>query len=86
MVVLGIDPGLAIVGYGVLRKERGITEVLDYGVINTPKDESVPVRLAMIEENLKALIDKYAPEEVPWKSCFSTTIKRRQYRWRRREV
>jgi crossover junction endodeoxyribonuclease RuvC len=49
MVILGLDPGLATLGYGVIKKEpRKKAEMLDYGVISTPKDENLAVRLCMI--------------------------------------
>ena len=56
MVVLGIDPGLATLGYGVLKKERGTITVLDYGVILTPKEERLPQRLLRIERGLTEII------------------------------
>ncbi len=70
MIVLGIDPGLATMGYGILNKDKGRIEVLDYGVVLTPKDESVPVRLAMIEEGVSALIEKYKPDEAAIEELF----------------
>lgn len=70
MVVLGIDPGLATMGYGVLNKQGSKIEVLDYGVVITPKQESIPVRLAMLEEEISALIEKHHPEEVAIEELF----------------
>lgn len=70
MVILGIDPGLAIVGYGVILSERGKVRMLDYGVINTPAKESVPVRLKMINEALIALIEKFKPDEIAVEELF----------------
>ena len=49
MIILGIDPGLATTGYGVIEKRPdGNSVAVDYGVVLTPKDESLPVRLAML--------------------------------------
>lgn len=71
MIILGIDPGLATLGYGVLRTDRnGNAECLDYGVILTPKEENLPVRLAMIEEGLNKLLDKFTPDEVAVEELF----------------
>ena len=71
MVILGIDPGLATVGFGVLDKDaRGGVKVLDYGVILTPKEERLPTRLAMLEQSLKKLIDKYKPDEIALEELF----------------
>ena len=50
MRILGIDPGIAIVGYGIIDVERGNYSVVDYGVITTPKEENTPTRLCMIEK------------------------------------
>ena len=59
MVILGIDPGLATIGFGVLEKDKfGRATPIDYGVILTPKEEAVPTRLAMIEESLIKLSAK----------------------------
>ena len=45
MRILGIDPGLAIVGYGVIDSEKGVYRPVDCVVINTPKELSLPERL-----------------------------------------
>ena len=70
MRVLGIDPGYAIIGYGVLDFDKNKTTVIDYGVIETPKNEGFPVRLVMIEEGIRALLDKYLPDEVAIEELF----------------
>ena len=56
MIILGIDPGLATMGYGVIAFERGNAAVVDYGVVTTPKDLTLPQRLNRIEEGVIALI------------------------------
>ena len=70
MIVLGIDPGLATMGWGVLKSERGRFETIDYGVVLTPKNETLPVRLAMLEEGVKKLVDKYTPDEIALEELF----------------
>ncbi len=71
MVILGIDPGLATLGYGVIEKdERGNCKVLDCGVVVTPKNEGLPVRLAMLEEGLCKILDKFRPDEVAMEELF----------------
>lgn len=71
MIILGIDPGYAIVGYGVIEKnEIGKIRVLDFGAINTPKEEDFPVRLAMIQDGLKALIAKFKPNAIAVEELF----------------
>jgi crossover junction endodeoxyribonuclease RuvC len=73
MVILGIDPGLAIVGFGVVEKGKYNTTVLDYGVINTPKEDTLPIRLEKIYKGMCALIDKYQPEHVAIEELFFNT-------------
>lgn len=71
MIILGIDPGYAIVGYGVIEKnEWGQVRVLDYGAINTPKEEDFPVRLAMIQDGMNALIERFKPDAVAIEELF----------------
>ena len=73
MIILGIDPGLATLGYGVLRKDqRGNVTAEDYGVVTTPKDESLPVRLAILETGLTSLLEKFSPDEVAVEELFFT--------------
>ena len=71
MRILGIDPGYAIVGYGVIDKDRsGKCTVVDYGAINTPKDEDFPVRLAMIQDGMTELMEKFKPDAVAVEELF----------------
>ena len=73
MRILGIDPGLATVGWGVIDVERGKPNVVSYGVILTPKDKKLPERLSIIEEDLKAVISKYKPDEIALEELFFNT-------------
>ena len=73
MFILGIDPGIAIVGYGVLNFEKGKYTVIDYGVITTDKDLKTPERLALIEKGLIQLIEKYHPDCVGIEELFFQT-------------
>lgn len=70
MVILGFDPGLATLGYGAIEAERGNAKVLDYGVVLTPKDENLAVRLCMLEEGVKKIIDKFRPSEIAVEELF----------------
>lgn len=73
MKILGIDPGLATMGFGVVQKdERGVFTALDYGVVTTPKDLPLPQRLVVLERGVNALLDKYAPDEVAFEELFFT--------------
>ena len=73
MRILGIDPGLATVGWGVIDVERGKPKVVSYGVILTPKDKKLPDRLSIIEEDIKLVIDKYKPDEIAREELFFNT-------------
>ena len=70
MRILGIDPGIAIVGYGIIDVERGNYSLVDYGVITTPKEENTPTRLCMIEKSLIKLIEEYKPDNIALEELF----------------
>ena len=73
MIILGIDPGVATMGYGVVYKDKnGNCRAIDYGVVVTPKEETLPVRLAILEEGVNKIIDRFAPEEVALEELFFT--------------
>ncbi len=73
MRILGIDPGLATVGWGVIDVERGKPKVVSYGVILTPKDKKLPDRLSIIEEDINQVISKYKPDEIALEELFFNT-------------
>ena len=70
MKILGIDPGYAIVGFGVIEKIGNNIKVIDYGVITTPKEDNMPKRLNDIYDSLCALIDKYKPDCIALEELF----------------
>ena len=71
MIILGIDPGIATLGYGVIEQdEKGNFRAVDYGVVLTPKEEGLPVRLAMLEEGVQKVLDKYHPHEIAMEELF----------------
>ena len=69
MIILGIDPGYAIIGYGIIDTNK-TNMVVDYGAITTPKEDSLPVRLQAIDESLKYLFDKFKPDVVAIEELF----------------
>ncbi|MBR2966614.1 MAG: crossover junction endodeoxyribonuclease RuvC [Clostridia bacterium] len=72
--VIGFDPGFAIVGYGIIDYDGPSNKtVVDYGVINTPKEESFPTRLALIYQGICKLIEKYKPDDVAVEELFFNT-------------
>lgn len=72
MIVVGIDPGLATVGFGVLRKENGSIVPVSYGCIRTSSEKETPQRLLEIYDEITALFEKYAPEVVAVERLFFT--------------
>ncbi|ACL69983.1 crossover junction endodeoxyribonuclease RuvC [Halothermothrix orenii] len=70
MVILGVDPGLAIVGYALIEKQGNKYRVIDYGSINTPsKLESVD-RLKIIHTDMVNIINKYNPDQMAVEKLF----------------
>lgn len=72
MIILGIDPGLAIVGWGVVESVRGQVRPLAYGAITTPAHTDIEARLLTIKNDLEKIIDKYKPEEMAVEELFFT--------------
>lgn len=72
MIILGIDPGYAIVGYGVINKDdkTGKCSVVDYGAIETDKEKSFPTRLAEINEGMKGLVSMFKPDAIAVEELF----------------
>ncbi|MCL2390183.1 MAG: crossover junction endodeoxyribonuclease RuvC [Endomicrobia bacterium] len=63
MIVLGIDPGLSLTGWGIIEaKSANNLSALNYGCITTPPKESLIDRLKFINLELQSVIDKYKPE------------------------
>lgn len=73
MIVLGIDPGYALVGFGVLNYENNKVSVVDYGIIETQKTTSFPKRLKQIGESIDCLVDKYNVDELAIEKLFFNT-------------
>ncbi|MFI5261155.1 MAG: crossover junction endodeoxyribonuclease RuvC [Candidatus Limnocylindrales bacterium] len=64
MIVLGIDPGTARTGYGVVERDGARLTLVDYGCLETPSTMVLPQRLLLIEQGLSALITEHAPDVV----------------------
>ena len=62
MIIIGIDPGIAIVGYGVLEYKGNKFRVIDYNAITTEANLPFPKRLKIIYDELTILLDKYNPD------------------------
>lgn len=71
MVILGIDPGTATVGYGLLRVTNSeISEVVNYGIIRTTPDCSMPERLKIIFDDMNDLITSFKPDVLAIETLF----------------
>ena len=70
MRILGIDPGLATVGYGVIEYHKGVFTTLSYGSITTPAHTPVEMRLKTIHEDIDTLIKRFSPDEMAIEELF----------------
>ncbi len=70
MIILGIDPGIAIVGYGVIEYVGNKFNVIDYGAVTTPAGMEVPMRLLDIYNSLSVIISKFKPEAMAIEELF----------------
>ena len=70
MIVLGVDPGTAIVGYSVIEYVKNKYRILDYGCVYTDKDEDMPVRLEKIYDGLDGIIKIWKPQDMAIEELF----------------
>lgn len=70
MIILGVDPGTAITGYGILQSDGQELGLIDYGAITTPSDWILARRLEHIFEELTLLIRKYQPTDAVIEKLF----------------
>ena len=73
MIILGIDPGIAIVGYGVIEFKNSRFVTLAHGSIQTPAHTDVEARLEMIYDELDSIIKMYHPTEMAIEELFFNT-------------
>ena len=74
MRILGIDPGLGRVGYGVVLKEGSRLSALDYGLIETPQI-AIPYRLRIIHERVLEIVDQHQPDAIATERLLFTVNK-----------
>ena len=70
MRILGIDPGVAIVGFGVLDCAGATQKMVQYGAVNTPAGMPLAARLTLIESDLTELIRQFHPDEMAIEELF----------------
>ena len=70
VIILGIDPGFGIVGYGVLSSVNGVASPLGHGAIMTDASLSLPDRLSVIYHDMHTLIDHFHPDAAAVEELF----------------
>lgn len=70
MIVLGIDPGTARMGYGVIDTTGGIPSLIDYGIAETHPTESMPDRLLQLYGNIRLLLQEHDPDVMAVEKLF----------------
>ncbi len=73
MRILGIDPGFAIVGWGIIDKVGSSFVPVSCGAIRTPARTDMNMRLSMIYDDMKEIIEKYHPDEMAIEELFFNT-------------
>ncbi|NLK43950.1 MAG: crossover junction endodeoxyribonuclease RuvC [Tissierellia bacterium] len=70
MIILGIDPGIAIVGYSIVEVNGNKLRAIDYGCIRTDSNITFPERIKIIYDRLIELIDEYNPTDLAVEELF----------------
>ena len=70
MRILGIDPGIAIVGFGLIESNRGSVRMLQYGAVTTEAGLPLATRLVQIENDMTALISQLKPDDIAVEELF----------------
>ena len=70
MIILGIDPGLATLGYGVIEADNQNRRLIQFGTLTTPAGQPLPQRLRAIYQGMNQLMDIYQPEDVAFEELF----------------
>lgn len=70
MIIVGIDPGIAILGYGVLEFMNNKFRVIDYNAVCTTPKNTMPERIEIIFNSLNDIFDKYKPDAVAFEELF----------------
>jgi crossover junction endodeoxyribonuclease RuvC len=73
VIVLGIDPGTASLGYGIVEREGADLRAIDHGVVTTTPDRPMPDRLLALHDALEAIVDRHRPTVVGVERLFFST-------------
>ena len=69
-IILGVDPGTAVTGYGIIQVSGSAITLIKHGVIETGKGDDHPMKLKVIFEGILAIIDQYNPDELAIEAPF----------------
>ncbi len=70
MRILGIDPGVATIGFGLIEAEGGRQQMLRYGAITTPAGQPLATRLVQIADDMAELLRQFQPDEISIEELF----------------
>ena len=70
MTILGIDPGLATLGYGVIEADNQRRRLIQFGTLTTAAGQPLPQRLRAIYQGMNQLMDIYQPDDVAFEELF----------------
>jgi crossover junction endodeoxyribonuclease RuvC len=70
MIILGIDPGTTVTGYGIIKYESNTFAKIASGVINLPSTKPIPIRLKVIHQEINKIIRLYKPDEFAIETAF----------------
>ena len=70
MIILGIDPGVATIGFGLIEADRQKNRLLRYGVITTPPGIPLSKRLWQLSNDMEELIGQFKPDEMAVEELF----------------
>ncbi len=70
MLILGLDPGTATTGFGLIKKEGKQITSLEFGLIETKKEMSSPKRLISIHQQIKKIIKQHKPDVIAMERLF----------------
>lgn len=73
MRILGIDPGIATVGFGIVDTDKGQHRYVSCGVITTPAGQSLALRLEQIYDDLCQLVSAFSPDAIAVEELFFNT-------------
>ena len=70
MIILGIDPGIADTGFGIIKYEKSKFQAINYGAIKTSKQDNLSARLNLLYKDISKLIKKYKPDRAAIEQIF----------------